>query len=111
MKKLTRKELQSTLRTDVSVDSRSTPATSKPTRSPKRKPSVLAKPDSTLMPLASSGVQRPCTKGLLWGNCALYDTLNSRSTSRRARSSAKSCGVTALPLTVTKRARIMGYQS
>ena len=72
---------------------------------------LVASPSSTLTAPASSGVQRPSTMRLCGGCVAVCERLNSRSTSRRARSSANCSGVTARPLMVTSRPCTIGYQS
>ena len=110
-KKLTRMLPQSTLRRLVMVDSFTCPAMSKPMRSPSFRPSSLASPSSTLAPSASSGTQRPATTWLWTGWVDACDRLNSRSARRRPRSVANASGLTGWPLMLTRRPRIMGYQS
>ena len=110
-KKLARIEPQSTLRSEVILASDCMPPISNRKLSPSCKFKVLAIPSSMLMALASCACQRPATTSLRCGSSVLYDTLNSRSTRRLARSSVKSSGDVARPLTATSRPRIMGYQS
>ncbi len=110
-KKFACMELQSTLRSDVIFASLAVPATSKRSVSPSLRPSVSARPASTLTAPCSPGVQRPATTWLCAGCCAAYERLNSRSTRRRARSSGKSSGPIPRPFTATRRPRNMGYQS
>ena len=86
-KKLARIEAQSTLRSEVILDSVCMPPTSKLSVSPSLRPSVLAMPSSTLMAPASLACQRPATTTFWLGCVALCERLNSRSTRRWARSS------------------------
>ncbi|MDT4867044.1 hypothetical protein FQZ97_1019350 [compost metagenome] len=110
-KKLTRMEPQSTLRRLVMRPSLTCPAMSKPSRSPSLSPSSSARPSSTLKASASLSCQRPATTGLCSGKVAELERLNSRSTKCWARSLVKSSGLIVLPLMLTSRPRIMGYQS
>ena len=86
-KKLARMDVQSTLRSEVTLESSCTPAMSKRSVSPSLRFKVVAMPSSMLMAPASSGVHAPPTTWLLSGRVALWLRLNSRSTRRRARSS------------------------
>ena len=110
-KKLACIDAQSTLRSEVIFPSAGVPAMSKVMRSPNLSPSVWASPCSTLTAPASFGCQRPALISLWGGRSAACERLNSRSTSRCARSSLKSVGLTGLPLMATSRPRNMGYQS
>ena len=110
-KKLTRSEPQSTLRRLVILAVLSWPPMSNVSASPSFRPSVSAKPCSTLMAPFSPSVQRPATTVLESGLATLLERLNSRSTRRLARSSVKLSGVMGWPLTSTNRPRIIGYQS
>jgi hypothetical protein len=86
-KKFARIEPQSTLRSDVMRPCTGRPPMSKPSSSPSFSPSVAAMPSSTLTPPFSSGTHSPATTWLCAGCAAACDRLNSRSTSRLARSS------------------------
>ncbi|MDT4855177.1 hypothetical protein FQZ97_895190 [compost metagenome] len=86
-KKLACSEPQSTLRSEVMRASFCMPPMSKRRVSPSFRPSVSARPSSTLTSFFASGVQVPAVMLLCAGAALLLLRLNSRSTRRLARSS------------------------
>jgi len=77
-KKFTRIEPQSTLRSVVTRPETVCPPTSNTIRSPSFRPSVLARPSSTLRPSGSSGTQVPATILTLSCTCAEWLRFSSR---------------------------------
>jgi hypothetical protein len=87
-KKLTRIESQRSFRSDVMRARKVSPATANSSSSPIFQPSVRRMPSSTEISCASGANQRPALTVLWAGGASMNERLNSRSTSRRARSSS-----------------------
>ena len=87
-KKFTFIESQRRRRSDVMRPRIGSPPMLKLSSSPSVQPSRSAMPCSTESSSAAGSSQRPAAIALCAGNSSMYERLNSRSISRRARSSA-----------------------